>query len=316
MEPIDFDHLAKLPLELQLPKNDVRGALFVTASCVLFGYFGLPWVERHVLAGGLALKGSGGTEKSSEEQHLEHAFRVMLITEALLNLQGAPTFDHLLSALRSRGVTRAYAEFVALRWLRFQGAVVAFRQPGLVGEPGYDLDIEIEGLKICGATRGRVETGTDAVNAVLAALDTMRASRLPPDKPGLAVIAIPPDWFEKPGLLGKMRSRISAYLKTSDRLVAVALNAASLRTDRLGAESVLQNTVVTNPASQYFDARVERLAAPLSQPGDWVDIVKLWEPQIIGLSGPTHSSPDGEAATTRPTSAGGPVLKRIGSRGA
>lgn len=278
LEPIDFKHLANLPLELELPKNDPGSAAVVSASSILFGYFGMPWLERYVFADHRAGPADG---PSASRSNLEHSLRVILVTETLLNLQGSENFEQLLSRIQDRGMLATYSELIAVRWLKLQGATLRFRAPGRVKDLGYAADARLDDLDLCVETRGRVDESPSEHRALLSELDKIRITRLPADRPGLAILTVPSAWFDNATRFEKLKAKLSEYLKTSDRLVAVALNSTTLRADEHGAEIVLLSSLTTNPASRYFDRSLETLADPPQAAGDWVSLLDLWEPHLV-----------------------------------
>ena len=290
--PFPLAKLEMLPTKIKLPPNDASGQFYVTSMFVVSHFFGMGWMERWVMG----KKGEKGdflrNDWSTSDRSETHKLRVLLLAEMLVNLQNAPGFWSVLRPMVGKGVEAGFAELEAGALLKKKGVRFAFRETSGQRGNDYDLDIDLDGLHVCGETKCKVEATAPTVKSFLNSIEDARSKNLPPDRPGAVFIKVPQVWLENQSFMEQLELDLRHYLETSGRLAIVLLTSSpEINNDNKTTVSLIVWKAFVNENSRHYDPRINRLNDAAFTGTGWIDLVDLWGPYM-----PAHDHANYSAA--------------------
>jgi hypothetical protein len=207
-------------------RADPSRLTFTMAVTVIRHFFGKQWCEDHIIqdaehsrpAGFLRLDftpGFQGERKTS---------RVLDFAETLFNLQRIEGFDDCVDRMRAGQVEATFAEFDFARFLYLHDIMFRFVTP--TGEKGKDYDFGIEyadGREACADAKCRLEGTEVRADTVKNSLNKARSNNLPPDKPGVVFVKVPPTWLEEEGVRKGIYAVVEGFLRNTERIVSVVV---------------------------------------------------------------------------------------------
>ena len=167
------------------------------SAAVLRHFFGEQWLDKHLM-NAQAATDFLRRDFSTRERQIKHGFRVVDLAEMLFNLQDAEGFPSCVAQMSYGQIEFAYAELDIGKSL--YSHEIAFRFVKPTGRKGADYDLEIiypDGTIACADTKCKIETAEFSAVSIKHSLGEAR-KQLPPDRPGIVFVKVPPHWFEEP----------------------------------------------------------------------------------------------------------------------
>jgi hypothetical protein len=211
------------PQEVRAEPNRLT---FTMAVTVIRHFFGKEWCEDHIIqdaehsrpAGFLRLDFTPGFEGERKTSC------VLDFAETLFNLQHIAGFDDCVDRMRAGQVEATFAEFDFARFLFLHDIAFKFVTP--TGEKGKDYDFGIEyadGREACADAKCRLEGTEVRADTVKNSLNKARSSNLPPDKPGIIFVKVPPTWLEHEDVRKGIYAVVEGFLRNTERIVSVVV---------------------------------------------------------------------------------------------
>lgn len=286
--PFPSPVLARLPTMIGLPPEDASGQFYVCALFVLNHYFGMKWTERWIMSR-RGEKGGFLRNGWATRDHVEaHKLRVLILAELLVNLQDAPGFLSVLEPMVHKGVEVGIAELEAGAFLKKRGIKFNFNVPSGVRGRDYDLNIDLNGLYVCGETKCKVEATAPTVKSFLNSVEDARHKNLHANQPGAVFIKIPQIWYENVDFKAQLQAELPRYLQTAGRLATVIISVSPEIQDKKYAASLSLFKAVTNNQSRFYDPRIEILNDAMVVPNYWTSLVQLWGSLIPSYNHASH----------------------------
>ncbi|WP_315134646.1 hypothetical protein [Achromobacter marplatensis] len=226
-----IEHYRKYAQEVceDLPSASYPVHVYALAVRILYAVFGKDWVDHHIL---------DNDDKSSFFRNLEaaagngefHHARVVDLAETIINLQGTPGLEDVISEMKLGHIEDRFAELEVCKILTMAGSRVNFVAPTGARGSSYDLEIETSAGKVCADVKCRIESNLE-VNRDLnpnAILNTLKAARtqLPQDQMGALFLKLPQSWAPD-GDITQLTPRLEKvareFLRTTKRVVAIVM---------------------------------------------------------------------------------------------
>jgi len=201
-------------------KNSPTDGGFMISTLVIRHFFGIEWLEKHIYPhatrGGFMRLDANDMERSRLQ-----AFRVIDLSELLMNLQNIEGFAELIERMKTHDPEPYMAELRVGRILYINDANFRFIPPA-GKERGSDYDLEIiypDGTIVCGETKCKIE-GTAASAATIENALKHARKQLPDDRPGMIFVMVPQQWLEK-GAERLMIETAIKFFKGTSRVVSI-----------------------------------------------------------------------------------------------
>lgn len=165
---------------------------YVVAQYVLAVSFGQEWMDRHFSPRRRQPDFFRSAEPAADDKVVGVVGAVHL-AEMVFNLQDCDGVKKSVQMLEDGDVEAAFAEFEVAKLLSVNGHEFRFIEPRGVKGNDYDLEINLGGVAVCGETKCKLETTEKSPATIVKTLNRAR-NQLPPDKPGIVFVSIPPSW--------------------------------------------------------------------------------------------------------------------------
>lgn len=171
--------------------------VYLLALVLLRNWFGQSWVQTHVIAKSPPT-GFLKNDLSTAERIAVHTYRVIELTEMILNLQEISGWTTCMDQLAGGDIESAFAELDSVKLCFTCGVQVKFHAKEEIKGRDFDLDVIFpNGVSGCADVKCKVEAQENQFkpSAILQALEQAR-KQLDKNIPGLIILKIPPLWMD------------------------------------------------------------------------------------------------------------------------
>jgi hypothetical protein len=211
------DTLASLPAVMKV--NGVTES-FSLAMCILKYYFGGDWLNRFVTPD-TAKPGFLRIDESDPIRKDLTALRMLDLAEVIYNLQHVRGFDECIAKMRNGDIEGTYAELDLGRMLYLNKVPFRYVVPRKIKGLDYDVEVEYpDGVVACAEAKCSIESTAFGENTIRNKLHHAR-QQLPPDRPGIVFVKMPPRWMDESGFLKMTIGVAHSFLRGTRRVVSV-----------------------------------------------------------------------------------------------
>jgi hypothetical protein len=243
------DALKSAPVEFREHSGDRQQ--WVCFS-VLRHFFGRNWIRAHILGAG-AKSFLANVFGDDEKARVIRGFRITDLAEMLYNLQRIDGFYECIARMRDGQIESTYAELDAGKLLYMHRIPFRFVVPQ--NRKGCDYDFELtypDGLVACADAKCKLELSHISRNTIKTSLKDAR-EQLPPNRPGIAFVKIPPRWIDVPAHGVELEKIAIEYLRGTRRLVSIKFYVSDLIYGDEISHHVMRFKEISNPQNR-FDA--------------------------------------------------------------
>jgi hypothetical protein len=246
------------------------------ASAVVRGFLGEEWFDRHVIPN-RRKPGFFTMDESNAVQLDTSAYRIMILAEALYNLQNVPGFDECITRMRDGDIEGTYAELDFGRMLYL--SQIRFRYVVQSGLKGRDYDVEViypSALVVCGDAKCKVEATEFSAKTIDDTLEKTRR-QLPDDRPGIVFVKLPPRWMEIHNFADVCVGIARDFLRTTRRVVSVKYYSAPVvfRDGFVGIQHAFME--VSNPITDFGNLQNWDIFRTDPMPPEWNGMPPWWQ---------------------------------------
>jgi hypothetical protein len=244
-----------LPIDWH-PRVTTASAKAYRFALLVIGIFvGVDWLNLHILNENVP--SSFFRKDPSDPITLDiHMRRVVELGEMIFNFQNVPGFEACIQQLRDSQIEPTVAEMEVAKLLRFAAARFRFVTPAKKLGSDYDLEVLLPHDEVIAAdTKCKIQSTTLSKTSLRNSLDRAR-KQLPPDRPGLIFVKVPPNWILSPGARRSLGHSVRAFFRSTKRVVSIKVYCAFM-----GATEEALLTIYR--AEEYFNH-----ASPFSTPAN------------------------------------------------
>jgi hypothetical protein len=242
---------------------------------VLRHFFGEQWLIKHLI------KASDSTDFlrrdfSTRERQVKHGFRVVDLAEMLCNLQNIEGFDSCVAQMGHGQIESAYAELDIGKSL--YAHEIAFRFVTPIGRKGADYDLDIfypDGTMACADTKCKIETTAFSADSIKHSLGEAR-KQLPPDRPGIVFVKVPPHWIEEEQVRDSMIAAADTFLQGTQRVVSVKFYVSEIVFVDDKIAQLMRYREVSNPRNRFDTGRDWDIFSDREVPSGWNGMPPHW----------------------------------------
>jgi hypothetical protein len=234
------------------PLNGVEES-FLLAWEILKYYFGQGWVNTY-LTPNTAKPNFLRIDESDTIKQDRTALRVVDLAELIYNLQHVRRFDECIAKMRKGDIEGTYAELDLGRMLYLYKVPFRYVVPQCVKGQDYDVEVEYpDGVIACAEAKCNIESTTFGESTIRNKLDRAR-QQLPPDRPGIVFVKMPPKWMDESGFLKKTIGVAQSFLTGTRRIVSVKFYVSPISIEGDYTKQRHAYKEISNPDT-YFGAK-------------------------------------------------------------